>query len=185
MARAVESLFQDHANMAKLLDALERQVALFERGEAPDYDVVQGILDYCLNYPDLYHHPKEDLILQRLRLRDPAAAEAIGDLHGEHRRLGALTRRFAAAVRGVLQDLEIPREAFGHIAREFLTLYREHMSLEERVFLPAAVRSLSAEDWDEIDARAGERRDPVFGPEGEARFAALRAKVLAWAAEGE
>ncbi|MFQ5776029.1 MAG: hemerythrin domain-containing protein [Kiloniellaceae bacterium] len=185
MADVVGLLLQEHANLAKLLDAVERQLAVFEEGESPDYDIVQGVLDYCLNYPDLYHHPKEDLVFERLRVRDPAAAEALGDLQAEHRRLGALTRRFAAAVRNLLQDLEIPREAFDQVAREFLDHYRRHMDMEERVFLPAAVRSLTAEDWAEIDAQVTAREDPVFGtPQGEERFEALREKVLAWAREG-
>ncbi len=183
----VDSLHQDHANLAKLLDALERQLALFDTGEVPDYDIVQGVLDYCLNYPDLYHHPKEDLVLERLRAVDPAAAAAIGDLAAEHRDLAALTRRFAAAVDAVLQDLEVPREPFEEAARRFLAAYREHMDKEEQVFLPAARRSLGAADWAGIDARLSRREDPSFGRGAEARseerFAALRQDVLYWAAD--
>ncbi len=84
--------------MAKLLSALERQLAVFDQGESPDYDIVQGVIDYCLNYPDLYHHPKEDLVLERLQAVDPVAAAGIGDLAAEHQDLANLTRRFAAAV---------------------------------------------------------------------------------------
>ena len=58
MTDIIDSLHEDHANLAKLLDALERQLGLFDQGETPDYDIVRGVVDYCLGYPDLYHHPR-------------------------------------------------------------------------------------------------------------------------------
>ena len=45
----IDSLHEDHANLAKLLGALERQLALFDEGESPDYDIVRGVVDYCLD----------------------------------------------------------------------------------------------------------------------------------------
>ncbi len=99
MTDIIDSLHEDHANLAKLLDALERQLALFDQGGTPDYDIVQGVIDYCLNFPDRYHHPKEDLVLERLQALDPVAAAAIGDLAAEHQDLANLTQRFADAVR--------------------------------------------------------------------------------------
>jgi len=176
---------RDHANLAKLLDAAERQLALYEQGETPDYDIILGVIDYCLNYPDLYHHPKEDLILRRLRQRDPEAARAVGDLEDEHRALGALTRRFAGAVNNILGDAEMPRDALQTIAREFLTSYRAHMHMEEQVFLPAARRALDPSDWAEIDAQLTHREDPLFGTEREDRYRSLRKEILSWAQEND
>ncbi len=77
-------------------------------------------MDYCLNYPDLYHHPKEDLVLEHLKAADPVAAAAVGDLAAEHRDLAALTRRFADAIDAILQDNQVPRGPFEDAARRFL-----------------------------------------------------------------
>ncbi len=93
MTNIIDSLHEDHANLAKLLDALERQPALFDDGETPDYDIVQGVVDYCLNYPDRYHHPKEDLVLERLQALDPVVAAGIGEFAAEHQDLANLTQR--------------------------------------------------------------------------------------------
>jgi hemerythrin-like domain-containing protein len=179
----IDSLHQDHANLAKLLDALERQLGLFDEGETPDYDIVRGVVDYCLDYPGLYHHPKEDLVLEHLKAADPVAAAAIGDLAAEHEDLAALTRRFADAIDAVLQDIQVPRGPFEDAARRFLEAYREHMNKEERAFLPAARRALGAADWAEIDARLRQPEDPLFGAPSEERFAALRQDILYWAQE--
>lgn len=171
--------------MAKLLNAFERQLAAFDQGATPDYDIVRGVIDYCLTYPDLYHHPKEDLIFARLQLRDPAAAEAVGDLRAEHEALGEATRRLAAAVRQVLNEAEVPRDAVQQTAAAFLSFYRRHIAIEEERFFPAAKKALTSADWEAIEGQLSERQDPIFGREPEGRFAALRQDILEWEAENE
>ncbi len=183
MTDIIDSLHEDHANLAKLLDALERQLGLFDEGETPDYDIVRGAVNYCLDYPDLYHHPKEDSVLEHLKAADPVAAAAIGDLAAEHRDLAALTRRFADAIEAIPQDIQVPRGPFEEAARRFLEAYREHMNKEERECLPAARRALGAADWAEIDARLSQPEDPLFGAPGEERFAVLHQDILYWAQE--
>lgn len=180
----LRSLQQDHDNLTKLLDAFARQLTVFDQGEQPDYDIIEGVLGYCLTYPDLYHHPKEDLVYKRLKVVDPGAVEGLKDLEAEHEELGNLTRRLAEVVHKVLQDLEVPREAFDLQARRFLDAYRRHMEMEDRHFFPAALRAFSPADWDEIAAQAVERDDPLFGDEVDKRFEPLRNDILSWAAEG-
>jgi hemerythrin-like domain-containing protein len=179
----LRSLQRDHDNLTKLLDAFARQLEVFDQGEHPDYDIIEGVLDYCLTYPDLYHHPKEDLVYRRLKEVDPATVEGLKDLAAEHEELGNLTRRLAEVVHKVLQDLEVPREAFDIQARNFLDAYRRHMEMEDRYFFPAALRALSPADWEEIAAQAVDRDDPLFGDEVEKRFEPLREDILNWAAD--
>ncbi len=181
MTDVLDAIHEDHANMAQMLNALERQLQVFDAGDTPDYDIVRGVVAYCLEYPVLYHHPKEDLVFERLKAVDPDAAAEVGDLPGEHGELAAQTRRLQEAVAAVLGDLEVPRGRFDATLREFLDAYRRHMNEEERTFLPAARRALSAEDLAEIETRLRNPDDPLFGTPSEDRFAALRRNVLAWA----
>ncbi len=181
MTDVLDAIHEDHANMTKMLDALERQLAVFDAGETPDYDIVRGVVEYCIGYPELYHHPKEDLVFERLEAVDPEAAAEVGDLPGEHEELTVLTRRLRDAVEAVLDDLEVPRGRFDETLRAFLDAYRRHMALEESAFLPAARRALSAAELAAIDARLDPREDPLFGAPSEERFAALRQDILNWA----
>ena len=43
MMGIIEQLRSEHANMAKLLNALDRQVSIFDRGGTPDYEIVQAV----------------------------------------------------------------------------------------------------------------------------------------------
>jgi hemerythrin-like domain-containing protein len=180
MSNVIRALRREHADMARLLGALERQLDVFDRGARPDYDIVQGVIDYCLAYPDLYHHPKEDLVLERLRQRDPKAAAEIGELLSEHEALAELTRRLADAVESVLSEAEVSREGVHALAREFLGFYRRHIAMEEVRFFPAALAALSQQDWQEIEGQLVARDDPLFGGRPDRRFERLRQDILAW-----
>jgi hemerythrin-like domain-containing protein len=84
MTYVVEVLRQEHRNIEKLLRVLEQELTVFDRGDRPNYEVVVGVIDYFKDYPDSCHHPKEDIIFEKLKSRDPVTAANIGDLRAEH-----------------------------------------------------------------------------------------------------
>lgn len=185
MSDVMNQLREEHRNIAKLLQALEYQLAVFDTGEKPDYDVLNAIADYFVGFPDRCHHPKEDLVYRKMRERDPGLAERMVDLEAEHGKIAALARRFQNAIQNILQEVEVPRGAFEDLARHFVGEQRRHMQAEEEHFFPLALKVLTADDWREIDEQISQERDPVFDGEGAEEFAALRDTILAWEAEDE
>ncbi len=174
MPAAIDALRSEHRTMLHLLTMLERQVELFEETQHPDYDLIKEIIDYFLTYPDLCHHPKEDLILNRLRSRDQAAADRIGALDEEHEDLSDQLREFSHAVVNILLGLEVSRDTFVKLARDFITRERKHMANEERVFFPAALEGLTDEDWTEIDSTMDRFRDPLSAGDAGLRFGEIQ-----------
>ena len=184
MSRVIEILRQDHVNMSQLLDLLERQLSIFDAGQSPDYEIIQSVIEYCLNYPDLKHHPLEDLVLRKLRAKGTPLEAAVENLLEEHESLSRQTRRVAAAVNGVLREAELPRESFVQRVREFIKFYREHIEKENRYFFPAALAALDSQDWADIEGDIPGPEDPLFGTATDERFQALRQSVLQWDREG-
>ena len=162
MAAIIETLQQEHADMARLFNLIEREV----NGPGhPDCDLLHEIVEYCLTYPDQYHHPKEDLIYKALCVHDPGRAPAIDDLEAEHEELALLTREFATVIeraRTAASDGKVEDEGLRPMARAFLEYYKRHMDLEESVFFPDAVETLSPEEWDQIEAQVTDPTDPMF-----------------------
>ena len=181
----IDLLRREHRNIDLLLAILERELELFERGHRPDYEVIRAIISYFEVYPEVYHHPQEDLIFSRLKLRDPQAAASVGDLAREHAKGADRLHRFARAIDGVLADREILRQDVGHVIRDFIVSERHHMMMEERDFFPAAVKALTTQDWTEIAAVLTDHKDPLFSSAAEATFDALRAHILRLEQEAE
>lgn len=179
MPQALDFLRQEHRNMAALLRVLERQLSEFESGDRPDYDLVRTILDYLLSFPDVCHHPKEDLIFDKLRDRDPLTAERVGDLRSAHDELAARAQKFETGLRAVLEEAEMPREAFIRLARRFIDLQQQHIDTAESVFFPAVEEALTTTDWAELNALVARTEDAL------GRFEQLRKTILQWSAEDE
>ncbi len=181
MEAIMRQLRQEHADIARLLQLLDRQVAVFASGERPDYDLLRKVIDYFLDYPDAVHHPREDLIYRVLKRRDSKLAKAIGDLEQEHEILAGTTRTLSEILREILAEELIDRAKVQELVAEFVRSYRQHMKREERDIFPAAERMLAAEDWAEIDASVGDREDPLFGRRVAEHFRALRNDIDALA----
>jgi hemerythrin-like domain-containing protein len=183
MTDVIRVLRREHANISKLIKTLERQVATSENSGVLDYGIIEGIADYFLSFPDLYHHPKENLVFAKLRERDPAAAKRVGDLQCEHDEIASRARDFAAAARSLRAGERMPGEPFEKWARDFLAFQKDHMEKEERLFFPAALAVLTPEDWRELEARMTDQEDPLFGENVGDRYEALHANILQWEQE--
>ena len=185
MAYMIEMLRQEHRNIEKLLRVLDRELSVFDRGGRPDYAIVLAVIDYFEDYPDTCHHPKEDLIFERLKVRDAAAAAEIGDLEAEHLEGAKRLRRVAQTIEAVLNDQDLVRDAASNTIHEFIDRERLHMMMEERIVFPAALKALRASDWAEIALKLADREDPLSQPRLEDKFSTLRRKILELEDEAE
>jgi hemerythrin-like domain-containing protein len=185
MTEIIEVLRLEHHNIERLLRVLERELAVFDRSDRPDYDVLLAVIDYFLDYPDSCHHPKEDLIFAKLKVRDPAAAAAVGDIEAEHREGARRLRRVALAISEVLGDQDLLRGDVDNIVRDFIGHERQHMAKEERVLFPVALTALQPADWAEVALQLADRFDPLNQPSLEEKYDALRRTILKLEDEAE
>ena len=185
MTDIIEVLRQEHRNIESLLCVLERELSVFDRGERPDYEVVLAVIDYFKDYPDSCHHPKEDMIVGKLKARDPVAAATIGDLEAEHQEGTKRLRRVAQAVERVLNDQDLLRQNVDNIIRDFINHERQHMAMEERVVFPAALNALRPKDWADIALTMADRYDPFYQPDFEQKFNRLHRHILKMEEEAE
>ena len=165
MPRTMQMLQEEHRNISRLLDLLDGQITLIESGRETNLDLILQIIDYLRSFPDLYHHPKEDLIFRKLVQRDAARAALFGDLEAEHETCSDRLDAFARAVVVSLLEAETPR-SFAAQARAFVDHERRHMAREEDELLPAAMQCLTDDDWREIDLRTAKLRDPLMADHG-------------------
>ncbi|MDN4988660.1 hemerythrin domain-containing protein [Bradyrhizobium arachidis] len=181
----IERLSREHRNIEALLAVLERELEIFDRGDRPDYEVIRAVISYFELYPEMYHHPLEELVFAKLRRRDPAAAAKVGNLTLEHQKGAERLRRVARAVDYVLADREMLRQDVDNIVRDFIESERRHIKMEDRDFFPAALEALKPRDWSEIASASTDHVDPLFSDSAEETFDALRARILQLEQEAE
>ena len=178
MSNVIRVLHQEHTNLGKLLKVLERRVAALGSAEASDLELIRDVLEYCLHYPSEVHHPKEDQVLAALRARDPKAAEPVKDLEAEHEELKRLTVDVAAKIDNALSDAPVSKDDIREAAAAFIETYWRHMTMEEDEFFPIALKTLTDEDWQAIDAKISDPVDPLFSEQAADKYARLRYEIF-------
>jgi len=185
MPKIINLLLEEHRNIEKLLLVVEHELEIFDSGGRPDYEILQTIIQYFQDYPESCHHPKEEMIFEKLKARDSASAKRFGDVEAEHEVETRRLQSFARAVDSVLADQEFLRESFHLAVHDFIAHQREHLRKEELLLFPAAAKALRPEDWAEIDARLDDRKDPLFDSVVAEKFHNLQRTILRWEQETE
>lgn len=176
----IEVLRHEHRKMTRLLDLLERQLVLLENGRMPDYELLTEIVDFLRTFPDLYHHPKEDLIIRAIGEQSREAEAELRLLEAEHEEGSRELQRFSRALIDMLMEPEARRDRFLSIARTFLDHERRHMAWEEGRFFELAETLLTDDDWSEISTKFRRLTDPCFERESQFRFERVCREIGAW-----
>lgn len=177
MSDIIDLWRQDHVNFARLLDLLEAQIGLFHEGRTPNYELMRDVIYYMTHYPDLFHHPKEDLVYDKIGRIDAGARPAVDELmrqHGVLRESGAkLLENLDAVIAGAM----LARTSVEAPGQTYIAYFRRHMRREESEIFPLAAKLLSDEDWSVIDAAAPLPMDPLFGESVHQRYRALHRHI--------
>jgi hemerythrin-like domain-containing protein len=167
----------EHVNFASLLDILEKQLDLFHRGKPPDYGMMLDIMFYMTHYPDVLHHPKEDLAFALIKQREPSAGPVIDRLTEQHDHLKRWGDALVIALDDIVNGSITSREHVEAPGRTYLAEFRSHMETEEAEILPLAQKLLRQEDWAAIGASSRSVDDPLLSKTGGERYAELRRQI--------
>lgn len=165
MPRSLQIIRDEHASLAAMLQSMRM---LVERG--PDdsrknfFDVLRAMLFYIDEYPERLHHPKEsNLLFPKVVKASPKVLGAIDRLERDH----MYSEKAARELQHLLMAWELlgpsRRAAFQEAFTKYIDFYLDHMNLEEEVILPEAEKTLSENDWAEIDVAFEKNADPLTG----------------------
>ena len=177
MFSQIQTMHKEHSNFAKLLDLLEARLDWVPGGEEPDYALMLDVMEYMTQYPDRFHHPREDLAFRRLQRRHPDTRSVVEQLERQHEAIAASGLRLVEQLEAATKATASPREALARSAKLYVAALRANIQLEETELFPIAAALLQADDWLLIDAAFHFREDPLFGSAIEERYSALHRHI--------
>ena len=158
-------LRNDHHHMMRIV-RLIRYAAEMPEGDPQEpgvsdrLELLQECIGYMQNYPEIRHHPIEDVIFDCLVARDPAASQYTSTLQDEHRVLADLNRGILASINDFSQGSDQTIERISSQAIAFADLQIRHMRIEESTVFPLANRKLTLADWKQVIEKSGQLPDP-------------------------
>ena len=164
--------------MRSVLVVIRDQLELLETGKTPDFVLLANALHYMRRFPGQVHHPKEDLIFDRLVKRVPELRKTVEYARREHRHIYEQEEWLMECALNAPKPGTLARGRLLDIGRAYLDSQREHSEREERVLFPEAERALTAADWEEIAHEFQEVDDPLFGRHPGERYELLYEHLL-------
>lgn len=152
MVNPIAAWHADHVRFGRLLDMLEKEVALFHSGEQPNYELMRDVVLWLRYYADGVHHPREDLAFERMVAREPALRLQVNRLLQEHRIIAYAGESLLERLENAANGGFAPRAELEAAAATFLAYYRSHMTTEENAILPRAAKLLRDADWAAVAA---------------------------------
>jgi len=161
MEPIVDLLRRDHHEIEALLRVLEHECELFRRAERPDYGLLSELIDYFRSFLDQYHHPKQDRLFNLIRIRDAKCDRIIDEIQDERAAALSSLERLGDALRDILNEQRVPRQAFDDPARGFIQHERRQIEIEEKLFV-AASAVLATIDWADLYAEPSDQRGSLL-----------------------
>ena len=185
MSHTLTIIQREHRALAAVLYTFDHVMADIRAGKIePDFALFDSILAYVQDFPDRFHHPKEDEVLFPLiAKRAPEVKAMIAELQAQHHEGIRLTSDLKWKLDSWKAAPAKAFAAFDETAQKFIDWQRKHMAKEERTVLPAAREKLTAEDWISADTAFADNDDPIFGQNPKKVYDQLLSKIASLAPE--
>ena len=131
-------LSEEHENILKVVEALDKKCDLVENGKDIDKEFFEKIVDFIRNYTDKFHHAKEEDILFKEFVKkikendDEVHCNPVEQMLHEHDIGRAFIKEMETGMR------ERDKEKLIRGARGYMTLIREHIFKEDNILYPMA-----------------------------------------------
>jgi branched-chain amino acid transport system ATP-binding protein len=187
MQQAISIIVSEHARIRRVLMLVDE---LCDKLSDPDERMDTGLFATHLDYVDSYarsHLPKEEQYLfKTLRARDPESHALLDELEKQHGMVPDVLERLRQLLSECRDGSPEARQAFIEALEKFGRHQHAHMARIENELIPMAMKSLTPEDWKEVNEGYllfEHLHDPLMGETFKAEFDQLQSRLAQYAPE--
>ncbi|HJP35181.1 MAG: hemerythrin domain-containing protein [Gammaproteobacteria bacterium] len=173
MSAILDHIHQDHRNMSRLLDVLDKEVGDLAAGDDHDYALMSDVVSYFNHYPARFHHPYEDELFGWISGEQPVLAGLVEELRLEHASQAKLGREVSMFLKAIQAGHMVPRDKVVSRLTDYIKVQRRHIDKEEGKLLKGTEELLADHHMIEIPIPDRSELDPLFGDEIDIAFSAL------------
>ena len=169
----IATLDSEHRYIHALLEILEQQLERLQPGKIADYQLMLDVVEYLTQYPDQYHHPREDLLFGALSSQDKGFTKYEKRLEREHKTIRSYNEQLFSELRGIAAGRRVQQHQLRQSLQRYVSGYRQHLDFESEKIFPRAKGKLSKRDLQKLSAKTRHIDDPVFGKGVQKRYRRL------------
>lgn len=146
----IEQLQQDHKQLMKVLYHLDRNItSLSVKTQQRCGDKVLDIINYIQVYPELWHHPAEDIIFSALLEKNTPQTAIVRQTIEEHEILALLTEQLHHHLSQWVSGASPSPSRLIKSSRDYIDRQLQHIQIEQEVIFPL-LSELDAAQWQVI-----------------------------------
>ncbi len=144
MSATTKILMDEHKNILKLIEALDKEAGFLESGKQINKEFFIKAIDFIRSYADKFHHAKEEDILFKEFTK--AAEEGCVHCNPVEQMLHEhdLGRGFVKGVEEALKENN--KTKLAENAKGYVNLLKEHIFKEDNILYPMAERALGKQE---------------------------------------
>ena len=178
MNNVVEQIQYDHISISRILLLLEQELVKLKTDVSVDYYFMLECMRYMIEYAEVVHHPKEDVMMDCVYNKSEELDPVIDEIKFQHQSMGATSGAFNESLKAVIAEQFVEKEAIVSQGLEFVRLQRNHIRLEEESLLRKLKKLLTPEDIEAINKRYEGVIDPQLSDDFEEQFGRLYQSLL-------
>ncbi len=153
METLITRLRSDHQQIMSISDRLDAEVSVALAGGEVNVAKVLDCFEYLENYPEIFHHPIEDVALGLLLSKGLAAELSLSlrCIFSQHQLLSEKVSVLSQQLGAMANNENINLIVLFSSIRQYVILQREHIQLEEDLLLPAMEVQLQPEDLKKLE----------------------------------
>lgn len=137
----------EHKYTLMLLSVLREQLAEFDIGKTPDYQLMLDVVHYMSSFPERFNHPTKKSLIQAIIDKDPDNNTDLENLLAEKRQIVDLGNEVIQALKSLLKESTILKEEQLKIfSKNYVELIESHIELESRLLFTRARNTLSDDE---------------------------------------
>lgn len=132
---------EEHKYTLMMVSVLKEQLAEFDIGKTPDYEMMSEVVAYMGDFPQKYNHKRKDRLISDLIEAGALHRDKLESLVAERQELQELNKETQRYLKTLTQQNSILQETQLKIfCKNFLELSQQHISIEQNYVLPQISR---------------------------------------------
>jgi hemerythrin-like domain-containing protein len=174
----IDTLHREHANMRSVLMLIRQELDKLEGEDEPNFVLLANALYYMRKFPSIMHHPKEDLIFERLSVADGGYKAEVDRVRRQHEDIYGLEEWLIELALNTPKRDTSGRKRMLEFGHHYLQTQREHSEAEELTLFPRALQVLGPKDWAAVEQTSKKLEDPLFGEHSGERYQLLYDHIM-------
>lgn len=152
----LKGLREDHARFSRVLSMIGRDARRLVDEPDEILPVFEEAVDYIVNFQNIYHHPREEIMFEKLADADPSLRDAAKKLAGEHGAVGRVGDSIQSKLELAASEFtsKESRKRLAQKLEQFADEMRSHIRREEELLYSRVWDEFEESDWQDLADRA-------------------------------